>query len=121
MTKEKNEKNRLRRQVTSEFVAERLMQKKTQAQLAQELGTSRTALSRIEHGQQNITVDYIQAMAEALDRQVEFVMREAPVEYGDESTYSLKLYDEELLRFSMSKTELITYFTLVLPSLSHLS
>jgi len=101
--KTRKDKTRLRRRVVTELMAERIVQKKTQAELAENLGTSRTSLSRIEHGRQNVTVDYIQAMAEAMDREVEFVVREAPVEYGDESTYSLKLYDEELLRFSMSR------------------
>lgn len=101
--KKDEKKTRLRRDVTSHLAAERIMARMTQEEMAEALGTSKSSISRIESGGQNLTVDYIQAMAEALQKNVSFVMEDPRIEYGDESEYSLKLYDEELIRFRMKR------------------
>lgn len=101
--REESRKTDLRRYVTKHLAAERMMAQMTQEELARALGTSKSSISRIENGQQNLTVDYIQAMAEALNKKACFVMEDPRIEYGDESEYSLKLYDEELIRFRMKR------------------
>ena len=100
---DKKQDNKLRKYVTGHLAAERMMQKKSQEEMAQALGTSKSAISRIESGKQNITVDYIQAIAEYLNKDVLLVMEDHKIEYGETAEYSLKLYDEELIRFEMSR------------------
>lgn len=94
----------LRERVAKTLAAERMMQKKSQAQLAAELRTSKSSICRMESGRQNVSVDYVEAVAQMLGKTVSFVMENPRIEYGDCSEYSLKLYDEELVRFSMSRT-----------------
>ncbi|MBQ9014905.1 MAG: helix-turn-helix domain-containing protein [Firmicutes bacterium] len=91
----------LRQQTVRRLAAYRMMLRRSQEDLAQELGTSKSSISRIESGRQNVSVDYIEAIARALGQDVSFVMEDHKIEYGDTSQYSLKLYDEELLRFEM--------------------
>ena len=99
------EKNALRVQIARKLAAARMMQQKSQAELAEQMHTSKSSISRLESGRQNMTVDYIQAMAEALGKDVSFVMEDRGIEYGDSAEYSLKLYDTELIRFSMTRGE----------------
>ena len=93
----------LRESVSKELYAERMMQKLTQAELAERVGTQKSNISRMEKGAQNLTVDYVEELAKALGRQVRFVMEEPSINYGDTSTYSLKLCDTELLRFTLRR------------------
>ena len=91
----------LRERTVRRLAAYRMMQQRSQEDLAAELGTSKSSISRIESGRQNLTVDYVEAIARALGQDVSFVLEDHKAEYGDRSQYSLKLYDEELVRFEM--------------------
>ena len=76
----------------------------SQDELAEQLGTSKSSISRIESGRQNLTLDYVSDIAYALGKEPVLELREPPVEYGDVSVYELKLYDKTLLEFSMERT-----------------
>ena len=93
----------LREEVSKEIYAERMMQQMTQSELAEKVGTGKSSISRIESGSQNITVDYVEELAKALNRRVRFVMEEPTIDYGDDSIYTLKMYDTELMRFRLSR------------------
>ena len=93
----------LRVRVAKMLAAERMMQRISQAELAAAMHTSKSSISRFESGRQNMTVDYVQAMGDVLNKNVSFVMEDHKIEYGDSAEYSLKLYDEELIRFRMSR------------------
>lgn len=97
-------KKTLRERVTNNLAVERLVAGVSQQELADRLGTSKSSISRIEHGGQNITLDYVSAYAEALGKEVSFSVHEPPVEYGDKSTYYLRLYDEKLAEFSIERS-----------------
>ena len=75
----------------------------SQAELAERLGTKKSSISRIESGAQNITVDYVSNYARALGKEAVLTVCEPPVEYGDRTAYELKLYDEVLLKFTMTR------------------
>lgn len=92
-----------RKKVANNLAVARLFEGVSQSELADRLGTSKSSISRIEKGEQNLTLDYVNAYAEALGKQPVFQVAEPPVEYSDESTYQLKLYDEVLMEFSIAR------------------
>jgi transcriptional regulator with XRE-family HTH domain len=100
-TKEK--KHLLRERVAKEFAAERMMQQISQEELAERIGTKKSGISRLECGAQNMSVDYIELLAEALHKNVSFVMEDIGPDYGKSTVYELKLYDEPLVRFRLSR------------------
>ena len=102
--KNEEKKKTLREKVANNLAVERMFAEVSQQELADRLGTSKSSISRIEHGGQNITLDYVSAYAEALGREVSFNVYEPPVEYGDTSTYYLRLYDEKLMQFTLSRS-----------------
>lgn len=93
-----------RADVAEKLAVTRLFEGVTQSELAERLGTSKSSISRIEKGGQNLTLDYVSAYTEALGKQAVFSIAEPPKEYGDESVYQLKLYDEVLMEFSMTRS-----------------
>lgn len=105
--KKQNEKKKrndeFRKKVANNLAVARLFEGVSQSELADRLGTSKSSISRIEKGEQNLTLDYVNAYAEALGKQPVFQVAESPVEYSDESTYQLKLYDEVLMEFSIAR------------------
>ena len=92
-----------RKKVARELAVERMMSQVSQDELAEQLGTSKSSISRIESGRQNLTLDYVSDIAYALGKEPVLELREPPVEYGDVSVYEFKLYDETLLEFSMER------------------
>lgn len=44
----------------------------TQKELAEKIGTTQSVIARIEAGRQNLTVDYVERIANALKREVAF-------------------------------------------------
>lgn len=96
--------NSFRAKVARSLAAERMMKQISQEELAERLGTSKSAISRMESGKQNLTLDYVSDIAYSLGMQPVFEVNEPPVEYGDYSEYCLKMYDETLLEFSMERT-----------------
>lgn len=51
----------------------------TQSQLADALGTSQSAIHRIEHGQQNLSLEMIARIGESLDKQIVSLAPQGPV------------------------------------------
>lgn len=92
---------RERQKIISQFVEARLEQGVSQAELARRIGTQRSNICRLESGAQNPTLDMLLKIAASLGKDVRFELndRQAP----EENIYSLKLYDTELLRFSLEK------------------
>lgn len=92
-----------RRQVARLLQIARWSESLSQDEVAQRLGTKKSSISRIESGSQNLTVDYVSNYARALGKEAVLTLREPPIEYGNKASYELKLYDEVLLRFTMSR------------------
>ena len=102
-TKTESGRGTLKEQFSRQIAAERQMQKMTQADLAEIIGSKKSNISRMEKGAQNITFDYAEAMARALNKDIRLVMEDAHIDYGNSSVYCLKLFDTELLRFRLSR------------------
>lgn len=94
-----------RKRLARSLAAERMMLRMSQQELADRIGTKRSNISRMESGKQNLSVDYVSMVADALDKDISFIIKEKGLDYGDSTVYALKLYDEELLRFSMSRPQ----------------
>ena len=95
--------SKLRTEISKELRVERIMQQISQEELAARVGTSKSGISRIESGNQNLTADSISYLAEALNKQAVFMLKDKGIEYGNETLYQLKLYDEELMRFKLKR------------------
>ncbi|MCC8104922.1 MAG: helix-turn-helix domain-containing protein [Clostridiales bacterium] len=89
-----------RKKIIAQLTQARMENGMTQEQLAQKLGTKRSAICRIESGTQNVSLDFLLKMASALGREPDVTFKE-----GRETMnrYSLRLYDEELLTFSLKE------------------
>jgi transcriptional regulator with XRE-family HTH domain len=75
----------------------------TQEELADIVGTTKSGISRVESGEQNISLDLYYSIADALGKQPEVLMEEI-AEYGVEPyRYSLRIYDDELLTFTLKR------------------
>lgn len=102
-----------RQKIISSLTAARMEAGLSQQELANRIGTHKPNISRIESGQQNISLDTMLKIASALNKEISFELKDKPVPAI--SRYSLRLYDEELLTFSMEdaglsgmKTTLLT-------------
>ena len=88
-----------RQRIVSELTEARLASGISQQELAKRIGTQKPNISRLESGQINISLDTMLKYAAALNKDVSIDLsekKEAPV-----SRYSLRLYNEDLLTFSM--------------------
>ena len=92
---------RKRQKIISQLVEVRLEQGISQAELARRLGIQRSGINRLESGTQNPTLDMILKIASALGKDVSLELndKEEPMSH----VYSLRIYDTELMRFSMEK------------------
>ena len=90
---------RKRQKIISQLVEARLEQGISQAELARRLGIQRSGINRLESGTQNPTLDMILKIASALGKDVSLELndKEEPMSH----VYSLRIYDTELMRFSM--------------------
>lgn len=90
-----------RRKVVQQLTRARIEKGLTQAQLAERIGTQRSNICRIESGSQNISLDMLLKIAEALDKDIHITLDER----GKTMTnlYSLRLYDDELITFSLEE------------------
>ena len=89
-----------RQAIVSLLTAARLEKGLTQQELADLVGTKRSNISRMESGAQNISIDMFLKVADALGKDVSVLLNEKRVSATDR--YSLRLYDEELLAFSLA-------------------
>lgn len=90
-----------RQKIISQLVKARLKKGIPQAELARLIGTQRSNICRLESGAQNPTLDMILKIASALGKDVSLLLDEK--EEPMSNIYSLRLYDTELMRFSMEK------------------
>ena len=93
-----------RQKIISQLVEARLEQGISQAELARRVGTQRSNICRLESGAQNPTLDMILKIASALGKDVSLLLddKEEPMS----NIYSLRIYDTELMRFSMENARL---------------
>lgn len=90
-----------RRQIISKLTEARLEKGMSQAELASRVGTQRSNICRIESGSQNITLDMLIKISAALGKDVNMFLEERSTPMNN--TYSLRLYDDELLTFSLEE------------------
>ncbi len=109
-----------RQKIVSSLTAARMEKGLSQEALARMIGTQRSNICRLESGARNISLDTLLRISSALGKEVRFSLVEKTPEV--QQRYSLRLYDEELLTFSMEdaglsglKTQLLTANTDRLP------
>ena len=101
---DENELIENRQRIISELTAARIEKGLSQQALADMIGTQRSNICRIEAGGQNITLDMLLKISSALGKDVSVILNERSKEMENEITnYSLRLYDDELLTFSLHK------------------
>ena len=88
-----------RQKIVSALTEARLASGITQEELAKRIGTQKPNISRLESGQINISLDTMLKYAAALNKDVSIDLSEKKEAHV--SRYSLRLYDEDLLTFSM--------------------
>jgi UDP-N-acetylglucosamine 1-carboxyvinyltransferase len=65
----------IQEQIAKEIPFKRRILKLTQAELAAKVGTSQTAIARLENAQGNPTVDLIQRVVTVLDMELKIIVR----------------------------------------------
>lgn len=95
------ENARKRQEIIAQLVEARLEKGISQAELARMIGTQRSNLCRLESGAQNPSLDTLLKIAAALGKEITMTLEER--KDPTDSVYSLRLYDTELLRFSLEK------------------
>lgn len=88
-----------RNQMISQLVEARLEKNISQAELARRIGTQRSNICRLESGMQNPSLDMIIRVADALGKRILLTLEDK--EEHMNIIYSLRIYDEELMRFKM--------------------
>ena len=90
-----------RQSIVQKLTQARLEKGLSQEQLAKRIGTQRSNICRIEKGTQNLSLDLMLKIAEALDKDVSVMLEERSSTM--EKEYSLRLYDETLLTFTLEE------------------
>lgn len=95
-----NEIIKSRQDIISQLTQARLEKGLSQEQLAELIGTKRSNICRIESGAQNLSLDSMIKISKALGKDIKlsFEERSRPM-----NVYSLKLYDDVLLTFSLEE------------------
>ena len=93
-----------RQRIISVLTAARIEKGISQQALAEMIGTKRSNICRLESGSQNISLDMMLKIANALGKEVSVILEERKASNLDR--YSLRLYDEELLTFSLQDSGL---------------
>ena len=92
---------RSRQQIISKLTEARLEKQMSQAELASLIGTQRSNICRIESGSQNLSLDMLIKISEALGKDVNILLEERKT--GMNNCYSLQLYDDEILTFTLEE------------------
>lgn len=92
---------RKRQEIVSKLTQARLENGLSQAQLAEMVGTQRSNICRIENGGQNLSLDLLIKIADALGKNVSVLLKEKSVEMSN--VYHLKLYDDILVTFTLEE------------------
>ena len=90
-----------RQSIVQKLTQARLEKGLSQEQLAKRIGTQRSNICRIEKGTQNLSLDLMLKIAGALDKDVSVMLEERSSTM--EKVYSLRLYDETLLTFTLEE------------------
>lgn len=90
-----------RQSIVQKLTQARLEKGLTQQQLALLIGTQRSNICRIESGTQNLSLDMLLKIAEALEKDIHFMLEERRKIMTNR--YSIRLYDEELITFSLEE------------------
>lgn len=88
-----------RQKIISMLTAARIEKGLSQQALADLIGTKRSNICRMESGAQNISLDMLLKVAGALGKDVSVTLEEKAE--TENHQYSLRLYDEELLTFTL--------------------
>ena len=92
---------RKRQEIVSKLTQARLEKGLSQAQLAEMVGTQRSNICRIENGGQNLSLDLLIKITDALGKDVSVLLEEKGVEMSN--IYNLKLYDDIIVTFSLEE------------------
>ena len=95
---------RMRQNIISKLTQARLEKGISQAQLAEMIGTQRSNICRIESGAQNLSLDMLIKISQALDKDVSVILDERSDTVNN--NYILKLYDEPLIEFALETKSL---------------
>lgn len=95
-----NEIIKSRKDIISQLTQARLEKGLSQEQLATLIGTKRSNICRIESGAQNLSLDLMIKILKALGKDIKLSFEERSIPMN---IYSLKLYDEELITFSLEE------------------
>ena len=98
---DRNDITRKRQEIVAKLTQARLEKGLSQAQLAELVGTQRSNICRIENGGQNLTLDLLIKISNALDKDVSVLLEEKRPQTTN--TYYLKLYDDVLVTFSLQE------------------
>lgn len=90
-----------RKEIIAQIVEARLEKGISQAELARLIGTQRSNICRLESGVQNPTLDMLLKITDALGKEITLFLEDK--EEIMSSIYSLRIYDIELMRFTMEK------------------
>ena len=90
-----------RQSIIQKLTQARLEKGLTQEQLAKLIGTQRSNICRIESGTQNLSLDMMLKIAEALGKDISIMLEERSNPMMN--VYSLRLYDEDLITFSLEE------------------
>ena len=92
----------MRQKVIQKLTQARLEKGLSQAQLARLIGTQRSNICRIESGAQNLSLDMMIRIAQALGKNLNILLEERSQMMAD-NLYSLRLYDDDLITFSLEE------------------
>lgn len=91
------------KKIAKHIAVRRMMKGMTQQELANKIGTSKSNISRMESGNQNLSLETLMKVACAFEDELSLRLCEpSEIEYNAENTdYVLKLYDEVLVEFKL--------------------
>ena len=98
---DRNDITRKRQEIVAKLTQARLEKGLSQAQLAELVGTQRSNICRIENGGQNLSLDLLIKISNALDKDVSVLLEEKRSQTTN--TNYLKLYDEVRVTFSLQE------------------
>ena len=90
-----------RQSIIQKLTQARLEKGLSQAQLAKMIGTQRSNICRIESGTQNLSLDMMIKIAEALGKDLNILLEERSRTMTN--IYNLRLYDDNLITFSLEE------------------
>ena len=93
-----------RQKLISKLTAARIEKGLTQEQLAMRIGTQRSNISRIESGTQNLSVDMLTKICDALDMDFDITLEERSSAMS--SIYELRIYNQTLVTFELKENGL---------------